>query len=1064
MQTLGCKKEDNGTARKRNMRNEPDIIKILREEERLGILQAPSLGQYDTIQKSENSPIDKPHDSSILFNKQGMHTIPEIDPDHLEAVHKSIFETSAIGILVVDSKERITSWNNSSLYLLGETHETLFKKTVSSLFPADEWQKIKTNIAEQPGLQHIFDTKISSKQNNVINVTVTVNVLKNRKGDLLGFLYILKDITEQKIAQYRLNSIIEYADDSVYLLDNQFRYLMVNNELLSRLGCSREEVLGKTFNDFHTLEETKEFTQKVLWVFEHGRPLRDEHCRNGNWFLRTLSPVKDSIAAETSAVLVVSKDITENKKSEEQLAEKEKKYRTMFEFFPQAIFLLDTHAILIDVNDRVDDWLGFKPSEIIGKEFFSLPFFTQDAIPLVKKNFSQRIENKSVAPYELDFITKTGEKRVGVVHATLLRNEHGDIIADLVVITDVTERKRMEEILRVKDSAITSSINAIALADLNGNLTYVNRSFLKMWGYTSEKQILGKSLAQFWKIKEKHVDVMDALSRKGEWIGELSGIRKDHSTIQVQLSANMITDESGKPICMMGSFVDITKYKKAVKALSESEKKFRVVLENSLDMIYQFNVKKKTCDYVSPSSNKVVGYSADELTSLTLQQIEELVYPEDRERRNKHYKMITNYAKKKEIYEPLEYRIKHKQLGYRWLSDTCSAIFDEKHEPISIVGTIEDITDRKKVWDEIVKSEEKYRILAETSADGVFTTDALGRLTYVNPSFEKLCLRRKSQILATPFRNYLLEDSIYFFQQIFIDVRKKNEKIENVELDLVDGDGGIIPIEANIAPLQKNTDFSGVVCTVRDITQRREIEDELKKNERLKTEFMNIAAHELRSPVTPIKGYLDLIIHDNESNEKIKNWAKISLRNAERLLKLVNDILDVARLDSDTMRFDMEKINPFELLNEIVEDMRPAITNKKLEFQLNISKDLPHIIGDKIRLSQVLKNLIGNSLKFTDTGFIAINAEKKDNHLLITVEDTGIGISKDELKKIFTKFYQAYTGEDRNNEGTGLGLFISKEIVKKHNGTIWAESEIGKGSRFIIQLPYIYKMTVDFTT
>jgi signal transduction histidine kinase len=227
---------------------------------------------------------------------------------------------------------------------------------------------------------------------------------------------------------------------------------------------------------------------------------------------------------------------------------------------------------------------------------------------------------------------------------------------------------------------------------------------------------------------------------------------------------------------------------------------------------------------------------------------------------------------------------------------------------------------------------------------------------------------------------------------------------------------------------------------------------------------MNIAAHELRSPVTPIKGYLDLIIHDNGTDEKIKNWAKISLRNAERLLKLVNDILDVARLDSDTMRFDMEKIDPIELLTEIAEDVKPAIINKKLEFRVTVPEVLPHILGDKIRLSQVLKNLIGNALKFTDYGYIALEAEKEDNHIIISVTDTGIGISKDEIKKIFTKFYQAYTGEDRNNEGTGLGLFISKEIVKKHNGNIWAESEIGKGSRFVVELPYVYKMTVDFST
>jgi len=761
--------------------------------------------------------------------------------------------------------------------------------------------------------------------------------------------------------------------------------------------------------------------------------------------------------ASIDALLVVSKDIVENKKAEQLLVENEKKYRTIFEFFPQTILLIDKNGIILDVNEQIREWLGYKPNEILEVNLFSVPFFTKKSKKIIKKNFSNRLLNKTIPAFEIEVLTKSGEKRMGVVYTTSLRNEQKEIIADFMVISDITELKHKEEAMRIKDRAITSSINAIILADLKGNITYVNKSFLRIWGYAKDKDVLGKPMVQFWKMKGKYIEVMDVLIITGEWVGELTGIRKDHSTFQVQLSANMIRDKSTKPICIMGCFVDITKYKKTVKAPSESEKKFQEVLEKSLNMIYQLNIKKETCDYVSPSSLKIFGYTSEEMMSFTLKQIENLIHPDDRNQWNQHLKTIINYQNKKDAIQAIEYRFRHKVFGYRWISDTCSAIFDEKNEPIAIVGTIKDITERKKVWDELIKSEEKYRILAETSADGVFTTDSLGRLTYVNPSFEKLCGRQKSQILATPLRNYLLEDSIYFFQQIFIDARKKNEKIENIELELVASDGRITPIETNIAPLKKEAEFGGIVCTVRDITQRKEIENELKKNERLKTEFMNIAAHELRSPVTPIKGYLDLIIHDNESNEKIKNWAKISLRNAERLLKLINDILDVSRLDSDTMRFNMEKINPIELLNEIVEDMRLMITNKKLEFRVNIPEQLPYIIGDKNRLSQVLKNLIGNSLKFTDSGFIALEVEKKDNHLLIAVEDTGIGISNDELKKIFTKFYQAYTGEDRNNEGTGLGLFISKEIVKKHNGIIWAESKIGKGSRFVIQLPYIHE-------
>jgi len=368
---------------------------------------------------------------------------------------------------------------------------------------------------------------------------------------------------------------------------------------------------------------------------------------------------------------------------------------------------------------------------------------------------------------------------------------------------------------------------------------------------------------------------------------------------------------------------------------------------------------------------------------------------------------------------------------------------------------VRDTTDRQKTWEELVKLEERYRILAETSVDGILTMDPLGRLTYANPSFERMCMREKNDIMLTPFREYLSGESIYLFQQIFIDARKMNKKIENIELELIRNGGNIIPIEINICPLKKEEKFTGMVCTVHDLTERNNMESELKKSERLKTEFMNIAAHELKSPVTPIKGYLDLIISDNEASEKVKNWANISLRNSERLLRLVNDILDVSRLDSDTMRFDMEKLNTADILNEIAEDMKPAVKNKNLEFKIHISDDLPHILGDRCRLLQVLRNIVGNAIKFTDNGYISIEAKREEDYVLISVEDTGTGISSEELKKIFTKFYQAYTGNDRNNEGTGLGLFICREIIEKHDGRIWAESKLREGSKFLIKIPGI---------
>lgn len=937
------------------MHKEPEIVKILREEERQRTSQTSSSDRNKTDTPSEDSRVDET-DGSLLLYSASPESFIHVNPAHLETIYRTTLNILPVTILVLDAQKRIISWNHYAESFLQRTTDDLRFQPVTTLHLPDESPRIIQHLENHTALDPPIETKLLLKNHETRDVAVTSGTLTRKDGKNLGYLYIVQNLARHAPRGHELEQLVHYTDDAIYLVDINSQFLMVNTQLLQQLGRSREEVLGKPYHEFHTFEETKEFSKKLAWVFSEGVPLKDLQYNQGNWYHRTFNPVKDTLKSPPTAVLIISRNITEMKKTEKQLTQSQHKYRTFFDCLPQPAFVVDSFGVINDVNDRVYEWFGTTPAEVLEKNLFTVPFLTKESKKSLKKIFSKRYLNKKIPSFEIEMLTKEGKPLIGLLSASPLRDDQGMIGSYLLIFSKLTTHTQ-------------------------------------------------------------HND---------------SGQKQNHTS----------------------SISEFTP--------SEREKRFHVVLENSLDMIYQLDLQNQTCDYVSPSSAKIIGYTPDEMIALPLKTIEEMIHPEDNTRWTQHIKPITDPPEKQHRIQSLEYRLKHKTRGYRWIHDTYTTIYDGKNKPVSIIGTLEDITDRKKVWEELVKSEEKYRILAETSADGVFTTDALGRLTYVNPSFEKLCKRRKSQILATPFRNYLLEDSVYFFQQIFIDVRKKNDKIENVELELVAGDGDIIPIETNIAPLAKQEEFGGVVCTVRDITQRREIEDELKKNERLKTEFMNIAAHELRSPVTPIKGYLDLIIHDNESNEKIKNWAKISLRNAERLLKLVNDILDVSRLDSDTMRFDMEKIDLVEFLNELVEDMRPAILNKKLEFRVNIPSPLPHIIGDKNRLNQVLKNLIGNSLKFTDCGYIGLEVEKKNNHILITVIDTGIGISKDELKKIFTKFYQAYTGEDRNNEGTGLGLFISKEIVKKHNGEIWAESEIGKGSRIIIQLPYVYKMIVDF--
>jgi PAS domain S-box-containing protein len=601
-----------------------------------------------------------------------------------------------------------------------------------------------------------------------------------------------------------------------------------------------------------------------------------------------------------------------------------------------------------------------------------------------------------------------------------------------------------------------NSAVAITVTDENEKIISWNKYTEKLLGMT-EKDLFLKPVEKLYPAKEWKKIRKENVRQKGmQHHLETKILKNGKKPIDIDISISVLKNNHGSIIGSIGVFKDITEKKRIENELVESENRFRDIFDSTSDFLLY--IEKGIILDINKTAEKIGGMKKDTIIGKKLTDLNKLFSKEDMKNHLEAEKNASCGAKVRDYESDL---ISKDGTRYNFLFSVDSIKNIKGIKGILIRGR--DITQRHQAWEELVKLEEKYRVLAETSADGVVIIDSLGRLTYVNPSFEKLCARRKSQVLATLFREYLSDESVYFFEQVFIDVRKKDEKIENVELELVHSKGHMIPIEVNIAPFKKENEFTGMVCTIRDITERRNIEDELKKSERLKTEFMNIAAHELKSPVTPIKGYLDLIISDKEVSNQIKDWAKVSLRNAERLLKLVNDILDVSRLDTDTMRFEMERLETLEILNEIVEDMKAPIEKKGLKFLTKIPNNLPNIMGDRHRLSQVLKNLLGNALKFTDNGYIGIEAQKKEKHLLIIISDTGIGISKDEVKKVFNKFYQAYTGDDRKNEGTGLGLFICKEILHKHEGDIWVESELGKGSQFIIKLPYLHKMVVNLS-
>ncbi|GJQ57332.1 MAG: hybrid sensor histidine kinase/response regulator [Candidatus Scalindua sp. AMX11] len=223
----------------------------------------------------------------------------------------------------------------------------------------------------------------------------------------------------------------------------------------------------------------------------------------------------------------------------------------------------------------------------------------------------------------------------------------------------------------------------------------------------------------------------------------------------------------------------------------------------------------------------------------------------------------------------------------------------------------------------------------------------------------------------------------------------------------------------------------------------------------VKSQFLSAVSHELRTPLTAIKEGIRLVYSGvtGEINDEQKMFLEIAKRNVDRLARLINDVLDFQQLDANKMKFTMRENDINEVVSDISETMSSVAEAKGLRLVINLDKTLPIIHFDRDKILQVLTNLVNNAVKFTEKGTIAITTTRSENIIQVSIKDTGQGIKEDEVPKLFKEFGQLATGKERETGSTGLGLVISKEIVEKHNGRIWVESEYGQGATFIFILP-----------
>lgn len=526
-----------------------------------------------------------------------------------------------------------------------------------------------------------------------------------------------------------------------------------------------------------------------------------------------------------------------------------------------------------------------------------------------------------------------------------------------------------------------------------------------------------------------------------------------------------LLDEDGSYTGMVGTVEYFSTKKIGASAGGDgsSERKLDVIYRNSPVIAFLWKpLPGWPVVFVSENISRF-GYHAEEFTSGKML-YSDMVYPEDLSGLTSE---ISDFEKLEHLYFTREYRIVTRYGEVKWVTERSMLARDERGGPSYYQGIIIDITHLKEMEYALKESEEKYRLIFENSPLGIFNFDKDGTVTHCNDKIADILGIPKEHILGFNMNTSLRDEKMKAaFKEVLL---LRQGHFEGEYSSQENSKAAFIKVDYS-PNISDDGTLLGGVGIVEDIRERkqadeklREYADELSKMnkelqsvDRMKSELLSNVSHELRTPLTSIKGYSDLLMEGTlgEMNYQQLKAVNTVIRNTERLRRLVDSLLYVSMAEVENIKYDFSKIDVLEVIDNAVTDMTIPVTEKKIDVLLHVQEDVPQIEADAKKIADMLTNVLDNAVKFTPSmGKISISARKEGEMVHISVKDTGIGIPAELVPHLFQKFYQIDPSIRRKYGGTGLGLFISRNIVEAHKGKIWIESEDSQGTTVHILLP-----------
>ncbi|WP_052714179.1 PAS domain S-box protein [Paenibacillus dauci] len=723
---------------------------------------------------------------------------------------------------------------------------------------------------------------------------------------------------------------------------------------------------------------------------------------------------------------------------------------------------LDERSTYLDVSPSCVELMGYRPDELLGTSGFSY-VHPDDVEQLVNQIQSELIDNHSVTVVFRN-LRKDGSYFWAEAICRLVKDIDGNEIELLAIIRDISIRKEMEEQLQDRERQLllltnhTTDFLSQHKADFGATYVYASPACEPLFGYTVEEVMGTDGLSYIHPDDLPHV--RDYLENIGH--GKLTNasdavsyryLLKSGSYIWVESTCRYIYNEQGEREYIIGVTRNIHERREQARRLKESESRYKSLFEFNPLGIHALSLEGY---YLSANASfqRMLGYTEEELKRSSF---ESIVYAEDLEWTKSHFEKAKQGQTR--LYE---LRTIHKD-GHLVDVEVTNVPIYVGDELVGVYAIVQDITESKKNLGKIYKLSNEQKLILGSVSEGIFGIDLAGQTTFANPAAVKMFGYEEGEMLGLKLLHHMEQSEPDGSPNLsgstpILDALLQGETRQRDEAVLWRKDNTSFLASYQVTPIIDHGQRIGAVVVIRDRTEENKIiqaREVAEQADRAKSEFLAIISHELRTPMNGMIGMMDLLRDTLETTEQ-QEYADIVMDSSNALLKIVNELLDFSKIEAGRMELEYEPVHLQELLEQITELFEKPASDKQITLNTRVDPTLPEsIISDGNRLRQVLINLVGNAVKFTDVGGVMLSVQRKphpDCSLIMiefVVQDTGMGIPIDQQAKLFQPFSQIGTAR---HGGTGLGLSICKKIIELMGGDVQMESQEGQGSIFSFTL------------